>query len=143
MSDIQLKIRSLGANAVLPQRGSEEAAGLDIYAAETKLIGSLCRKRISTEIAMEVPKGYFIRILPRSGLALKHGIDVFAGVIDSDYRGEVHVILFNSDDDDLIVHRGERIAQAVVIKYEHCEAVWAEQLSDSIRGDGGYGSTGR
>jgi dUTP pyrophosphatase len=136
-------IKKLSPLGIIPTQGTEYAAGYDLYAAEAVTVPRLARKLIKTNIAISIPDGYYGRIAPRSGLAYKNGIDVMAGVIDSDYRGDVGVILFNTDtNNDFIVKVGDRIAQII---FEKChKVVWSESenLSDSTRSEGGYGSTG-
>ena len=91
---------------------------------------------------MEMPVGYYAEIRPRSGLAVKHGIDTLAGVIDSDYRGEVKVVLVNHSDSTFIIKAGDRIAQLVFRKHETPNIMIVDELGDSVRGAGGFGSTG-
>lgn len=138
----QLYVKTLSDDATIPTRGSIEAAGLDLYASQdfTLLPGN--RALISTGIAMSFRKGFYVRIAPRSGLAVKNGIDVLAGVVDSDYRGEVKVALINLSKDTYVIHKGDRIAQAIMTPVEMCQVVQVYQLDDSARGEGGYGSTG-
>ena len=101
------------------------------------------RLMIPTGLQMAVPPGYYIRVAPRSGLAYKHGIDVFAGVVDSDYRGEARVILFNSDTEDFVFTHGDRIAQLIIEKIETPGVQEVTELPDTVRGAGGFGSTGK
>ena len=139
---MQVKINLLSPNAVVPKKGTVGAAGYDLFAAETALVSRLTRKLIKTNISIEIPSGYYARIAPRSGLAFKNGIDVMAGVIDSDYRGDVGVILYNTDPQkDFSVRPGDRIAQLII---ESCfDAEWIQgDLSESQRGENGYGHTG-
>jgi dUTP pyrophosphatase len=140
---MKIQISKLTEKAKIPTQGSIYAAGYDLYAAEEGIINSFSRKLIKTNIAVSIPQGYYGRIAPRSGLAYKNGIDVLAGVIDADYRGDIGVILFNSDKKDFIVKEGDRIAQLII---EKCHSVeWGEvaKLEDSVRSDGGFGSTGK
>jgi deoxyuridine 5'-triphosphate nucleotidohydrolase len=97
---------------------------------------------LKTDIAIAVPLGTYGRVAPRSGLALKHGIDVGAGVIDEDYRGNVGVILFNHSDVDFIVAAGDRVAQLILEKIETPDVEVVDDLSETVRGGGGFGSTG-
>ena len=99
---------------------------------------------VPTNIIIELPQGYEGQVRPRSGLALKHGITVLnsPGTVDSDYRGEIGVVLINHGDKDFEIKFGERIAQLIIAKYEHCEINEVTELSTSSRGEGGYGSTG-
>lgn len=131
-------------NAVIPARASVGAAGYDLSAAEPCVIPSGEYKMINTGIAVQVPSTHYARIAPRSGLAAKYGIDVFAGVIDSDYTGTVRVILMNNGKNDLIVNAGDRVAQMIFerISTPVLEEVEYAQLSATERGAGGFGSTG-
>lgn len=141
-----MKIVTLSSHALLPKKGSEYAAGYDLYSIECGVIKPKERRLVPTGIALAIPSGYYGRIAPRSGLAFKHGIDVMAGVIDSDYRGEVGVMLYNSDNiNDFIFNIGDKIAQIIFEK--HYDFVFNEvfqikDLSETQRGADGFGSTG-
>ena len=139
----QLQIKKLQPDALVPKQGSQFAAGFDLYAYGEKTVvparGKAC---ISTGIAMAIPLGNYGRIAPRSGLAAKNSIDVGAGVIDADYRGEVKVLLFNLSDVDFEVKAGDRIAQLIIEKYTPTQIMEVEELSETNRGEGGFGSTG-
>ena len=139
-----LRVKKLSESAVLPIRGSSGAAGYDLTSTESHVILPGHRAVVGTGLAIEVPEGTYGRVAPRSGLAVKSGIQVGAGVVDSDYRGEVKVVLFNQDHTNTyIVNPGYRIAQLILEKIE-CPAV--EEIKDELditeRGDGGFGSTG-
>lgn len=140
---MDLKVKLLSETAQPPTRGSEHAAGLDLYASEGVTILPGNRALVATGIAVEFPPGNYLRIAPRSGLAVKQGIDVLAGVVDADYRGEVRVALINLGNKDVVIHEGDRIAQAILEKIEVPDVVLVDDLSDTSRGAGGYGSTGR
>lgn len=131
----------------VPQYATAFSAGMDLKAnIETPIVlGSLERVMIPTGIYMEIPEGYEAQVRPRSGLAAKHGISVAnsPGTIDADYRGEVKVILVNLSKDAFTINPGERIAQMVVAKFEKVEWVEVEELSETVRGEGGFGSTGK
>lgn len=125
-------------------RANPTDAGMDLLASEDKVIPPLSRAVVSTGISMEIPPGYYGRIAPRSGLALRYGIDVLAGVVDSSYRGEIRVILFNTDKEEIFsVRQGDKIAQMIIEKHYNFEFVEVEELSSTERGAGGFGSTGR
>ncbi len=140
---LQINIKKLSENAIIPTKGSAFAAGYDLYAAEDAVVVCCARKLIKTNISMEITPGYYGRIAPRSGLAYKSGIDVLAGVIDSDYRGDIGVILYNTDKNiDFEVKKGDRIAQII---FEACYSATlntVENLDNTLRQSGGYGSTG-
>jgi dUTP pyrophosphatase len=139
-----LNIKLLNENAKIPTRGSEEAAGWDLYAAESVIIEPGQTTMVSTEIAIEVPFGNFGGIFARSGLATKQGLRPAncVGVIDSDYRGPVKVALYNDSNETRVVEIGERIAQLVIIPYTSVSINVVDELSNTERGDGGFGSTG-
>lgn len=108
------------------------------------MLPPLTRATMPTGIAIEIPEGYYGRIAPRSGLAHNHGIDVLAGVVDSGYRGEIKVILYNTDKDhDFQIRQGDKIAQMIIERHYNFELVEVEDLSPTPRGEGGFGSTGR
>lgn len=118
---ISIPIKKLSNKAVIPTQGSSEAAGYDLYAAEDNIVYSMSRTLIKTNISIAIPEGYYGRIAPRSGLAFKNGIDILAGVIDSDYRGDIGVILFNtSTNSEFKVKSGDRIAQIII---EKCHSI--------------------
>ncbi|CZT47946.1 probable dUTP pyrophosphatase [Rhynchosporium secalis] len=137
-----LLIKKLSDKARLPTRGSEFAAGYDIYAAKDTVVPSRGKVLVDTDISMAVPDGTYGRIAPRSGLASKHMIDTGAGVIDADYRGQVKVLLFNHGEKDFEVKEGDRIAQLILERIYTPEVVEAKELEESVRGAGGFGSTG-
>ena len=142
MQEPVLEVLKLAPNAVVPTRGSAFAAGLDLYAIEGKVVPRGSRALIRTGLAIAVPNGHYARIAPRSGLALNSGIDVGAGVVDSDYRGEVCVLLFNFGENDFLVAEGMRVAQMIVEKILVPSVVEVAQLSETFRGKDGFGSTG-
>ena len=137
-----LQIQKLSADARLPTRGSAFAAGYDIYAARACIIPARGKALVDTDIAMAVPAGTYGRIAPRSGLAAKHFIDTGAGVIDADYRGQVRVLLFNHGEADFAVAAGDRVAQLVLERIVTPDVVEVAELETSVRGAGGFGSTG-
>ena len=130
----------------LPQYATPLSAGLDVRADnhEPIVLGPLCRAMVPTGLFLEIPAGYEVQVRPRSGLAAKKGITVLnaPGTIDADYRGEVCVILVNLSSEPFVIERGERIAQLVLAAHERVEWEECESLSESDRGEGGFGSTG-
>jgi dUTP pyrophosphatase len=143
---VKLPIARLKDEAVLPSRAHEGDAGLDLYACEAAHIGPGERWSIGTGIAVEIPDGHAGLVLPRSGLAKRHGISLVnsPGLIDSGYRGEIRVLLLNTDPAEVFrVAPGDRIAQLVITPIALAEPVETESLADSVRGDGGFGSSGR
>ncbi len=131
----------------LPEYATEWAAGVDIRAHIENPVAlySLERKLIETGIFVAIPKGYEIQIRPRSGLAFKHGVTVLntPGTIDADYRGEIKVLLVNLSAETFVIQPGERIAQMVLQKHEQIQWETVTVLSETPRGDGGFGSTGK
>lgn len=146
MAAVRLPVVKLRDEATLPTRAHAGDAGLDLYACEAAHIGPGERWSVGTGIAVEVPEGHAGLVLPRSGLAREHGIALVnaPGLIDAGYRGEVRVLLLNTDPAEVFrVAPGERIAQLVIAPIALAEPVEAEALSESGRGDGGFGSSGR
>ncbi|KAK3372484.1 dUTP pyrophosphatase [Podospora didyma] len=137
-----LLIKKLSDKARLPTRGSAFAAGYDLYAARATTIPARGKALVDTDISMAVPAGTYGRIAPRSGLAAKNFIDTGAGVIDADYRGQVKVLLFNHSDTDFAVAEGDRVAQLVLERIYTPDVVEVQELEESVRGAGGFGSTG-
>jgi dUTP pyrophosphatase len=144
---IEIKLTRLphGEGLPLPQYVTEHAAGMDITAAEDVLLPPGGRQAITTGFAIEIPHGYEVQVRPRSGLALRHGITCLntPGTIDSDYRGEVKVILANLGNEPFEVRRGERIAQLVPAPVLRAHFTEVHELAETERGNGGFGSTGR
>jgi dUTP pyrophosphatase len=143
---MELKVARLADDARLPTRAHEGDAGLDLYANEAAHLGPGERWGVGTGIAIEIPDGHAGLVLPRSGLAKKHGIALInsPGLIDSGYRGEVRVLLLNTDPAETFrVDPGDRIAQLVIAPISLAEPVAVEALAESTRGDGGFGSSGR
>ena len=130
----------------LPQYATEQSAGMDLRANidDPVVLRPLERRLIPTGLHIALPQGYEAQVRPRSGLALKHGITVLnaPGTIDADYRGEIGVVLINLSDKDFVINDGERIAQMVIARHETAEFVEVEVLSETERGEGGYGHTG-
>jgi dUTP pyrophosphatase len=141
---LSLKVKLLRRGARLPTRATSGASGLDLYAClEAGLELGPDVTLVPTGIAVEVPQGYEVQVRPRSGLA-RRGVGVILGTVDSDYRGEVFVNMHTMGTlQSYVIQDGDRIAQIVISRVEMLPAVEAEELSDSLRGDGGYGSTGR
>ncbi len=143
---VKFRKYSIDKYATIPEYSTEGSAGLDLCSASTELITIMPSETalIGTNLIIELPAGYEGQVRPRSGLALKHGITVLnsPGTIDSDYRGEVKVLLINHGKNPFSINFGDRIAQLVVAKYEKIVFDESENISDTQRGEGGYGSTG-
>lgn len=140
-----MDVVKLKGNAILPTRGSELAAGYDLYACLDEPLEIRARSTclVHTGIALRVPSNHYGRIAPRSGLAYRHSLDVGAGVVDEDYSGEIGVVIFNLSDKTYVVQHGDRIAQLIVTPYSSPEINEVDSLKDTTRGTGGYGSTGK
>lgn len=158
MQDIlDIKVKKLSSFAKIPTRTKESDAGYDLYACQRTFINPMDRLSVSVGISIEIPEGYYGRIAPRSGLALRHGIDVLAGVVDSGYRGELRVVLINlnlpegqsslqglfGDKTRFQIKEGDRIAQLIIEKCHTVNFVESEALSDSDREGAGFGSSGK
>ena len=150
MYDVEIKIKRLDkkfSDIPLPSYSTTGSAGMDIRAAvEDEIIlekGKICL--IPTNLSVEIPAGYEIQVRPRSGLALKYGIGILnsPGTIDSDYRGEIKIIMMNFGQEKFSVKRGERIAQLVISKIYSARIIETDDLNDSHRGEGGFGHTGK
>ncbi|KAJ6395360.1 hypothetical protein OIU77_020593 [Salix suchowensis] len=137
-----LRVKRLSENAVLPSRGSRLSAGYDLSSASVAKVPARGKALIPTDLSIAIPEGTYARVAPRSGLTLKHSIDVGAGVIDADYRGPIGVILFNHSDVDFEIKVGDRIAQLIVEKIVTPDVMEVEDLDATVRGAGGFGSTG-
>jgi len=139
---MKIYVKKLREDAYLPTRGSANAAGLDLYSVDEVIIPPGERALVKTGISVAVDHGTYFRIAPRSGLALKHGIDTMAGVVDSDYRGEICVILANLNNSPFSVMKGDRIAQGIVEVIQLADVVEVDDLDTTDRGANGFGSTG-
>jgi dUTP pyrophosphatase len=144
---ITIAVRRLphGADLPLPSYATAGAAGMDVVAAEAAMIVPGARHAVATGLSLAIPVGYEVQVRPRSGLALKHGVTCLntPGTIDSDYRGEVKVILANLGDQPFAIERGDRIAQLVPAPVQRATLSEVAELDDTDRGAGGFGSTGR
>jgi dUTP pyrophosphatase len=138
-----LLVKKLSEDATLPYKGSPLSAGFDLSASKPATIPPGGRGIVHTDISVACPPGTYARIAPRSGLAIKKGIDVGAGVVDADYRGPVGVILFNLDTEKAFeVQKGDRIAQLILEKISMASLEEVDDLDATVRGTGGFGSTG-
>ena len=138
-----LRVKLLSSNATMPVRSSPLAAGFDLASAQDLVIpANGGRDMVKTDVAVACPPGTYGRVAPRSGLAKKKGIDVGAGVVDADYRGNVGVILFNFGHEDFVIRKGDRIAQLILEVVCMAPALEVDDLEETERGDAGFGSTG-
>ena len=144
---MKIKVKKLRGDAVLPTRGSERAAGYDLYACldESVTIAPGSMAKIGTGLSIAVPDGYFGAVFARSGLATKQGLRPAncVGVCDSDYRGEYIVPLYNDSDKAQVINYGDRIAQLIIMPFLPVEFEQADELDETERGAGGFGSTGK
>ena len=145
-----LKVKLLHEDAKLPVRAHDSDAGLDLFSIEDAVVKARGRLLVKTGISIqlpfghiELPFGYYGQVASKSGLSVKHGIEVGAGVIDEGYTGEVMVMLYNHSDDDFEINKGDKIAQLLVKPVSYCDVQQVNYVSDSYRGNGGFGSTGR
>eukprot|EP00584_Thalassiosira_punctigera_P002845 CAMPEP_0172531522 /NCGR_PEP_ID=MMETSP1067-20121228/4897_1 /TAXON_ID=265564 ORGANISM="Thalassiosira punctigera, Strain Tpunct2005C2" /NCGR_SAMPLE_ID=MMETSP1067 /ASSEMBLY_ACC=CAM_ASM_000444 /LENGTH=175 /DNA_ID=CAMNT_0013315913 /DNA_START=173 /DNA_END=700 /DNA_ORIENTATION=- len=137
-----LQVKFLSEHAKMPTRGSPQSAGFDLSSAEKTVVPAGGRAVVKTDLSVACPEGTYARIAPRSGLAVKKMIDCGAGVVDADYRGNVGVVLFNFGPEDFKVEIGDRIAQLILEKISMVPAMKVEDLTETQRGEGGFGSTG-
>jgi len=137
-----LKVKKLRSDAFLPVRKREGDAGLDLYSVEEVVLKPNEWVAVPTGIAVEIPKGHFGLIKDRSGLALKHALHCLAGVVDENYRGEVKVVLINLGRKEVKLPKGTRIAQLLIVPYLRVEVEEVKELSDTERGEKGFGSSG-
>jgi dUTP pyrophosphatase len=147
LTEIAIRLKRLphGEGLPLPAYATAQAAGMDVVSAEALTIAPGARHAVATGFAIAIPEGYEVQVRPRSGLALKHGITCLntPGTIDADYRGEVKVILANLGADPFPIARGDRIAQLVPAPVQRAAFAEVEDLDETARGTGGFGSTGR
>ncbi|MFA7298340.1 MAG: dUTP diphosphatase [Candidatus Absconditabacterales bacterium] len=143
MLEVIIPFQKLSEKAKVPSQATFSDAGYDLFSVEAHTLKPGERKLYKTNISTAIPHGYYGRIAPRSGLAYKHGIDVLAGVIDSGYRGDIGVILINFGTEEFVVNEGDKIAQFIIEKCHYIEWQEVNELPESQRGEGGWGSTGQ
>ncbi len=142
---LELKVKKLDDDAKLPVYANPGDAGMDLFSLKEYSLYPGKRALIKTGIAVEIPLGYELQIRPRSGLALKHGLSIVnsPGTIDSGYRGEIGIILINHGGEKYEIKKWDKIAQAVLNKVEHCNIIEVNELGETQRSSGGFGSTGK
>jgi dUTP pyrophosphatase len=138
-----IRVKKTEKKAIVPTRSNQSDAGWDLYSVTTRPIAPSQRVTIKTGISLEIPEEYVGLIWPRSGMSVKNGIDVLAGVVDSGYRGEIKVCLLNTSREWMDIKEGDRIAQILFQKVPHFQLQEVEILQNSDRGEGGFGSTGK
>ena len=140
---MKLKIKKLNVDAKMPFYAHNDDAGFDLFVAENITVKKGQRFGVPTGIAMEIPEGYVGLIWDKSGLSIKHGIKTLGGVVDSQYRGEILVGIINLSEGDYTFEKGHKVAQMIIQKKEFVDFEEVEELSDTSRGIGGFGSTGK
>lgn len=140
---MELKIKKLSTNAILPKYAHINDAGMDLFASENFIIKKGERVQVKTGIAMAIPEGYVGLVWDKSGLSHKFGLKTLGGVVDAGYRGEVMVGVINLGDEDYTLEAGHKVAQMLIQKVESGDIVEVESLDDTDRGEGGFGSTGK
>jgi len=140
---MELKVKKLSENAIVPNYAHPDDAGFDLYSVEAIEISPMSRVQVATGIALEIPIGYVGLVWDKSGLSHKHGLKTLGGVIDSGYRGEVKVGLINLGSETYLLEKGHKIAQMIIQQQESCEIIEVNELSETSRGDKGFGSTGK
>ena len=140
---MELKVKKLSENAIVPNYAHPDDAGFDLYSVEAIEISPMSRVQVATGIALEIPIGYVGLVWDKSGLSHKHGLKTLGGVIDSGYRGEVKVGLTNLGSETYLLEKGHKIAQMIIQQKEFCKIIEVNELSETSRGDKGFGSTGK
>src|SRR3989344_2401033 len=143
LDSMEIKIKKLHPEAITPSQAYVMDAGMDLFAVRDTVVSVGGTVIISTGIAMEIPEGYAGLIWDKSGLAVNHGLKIFGGVIDAGYRGEVKVGIGNFNSREYVIKAGNKVAQMLIQKIESPRIVVVDELSDTSRGDGGFGSTGK
>jgi dUTP pyrophosphatase len=141
--DLDIKIKKLRKEAVIPTYAHEDDAGADLFAVRDVVLNPNEQVQIETGLAFDIPKGYVMFIWDKSGLSQKHGIKTLGGVVDSGYRGEVKVGLINLSSKEYVVKKHHKVAQMIIQKREKANFIEVDGMSDSLRGSGGFGSTGK
>ena len=140
---MQFKIKKLREDAIVPTHGHPGDAGMDFYAVEEVVFPAGKQMRVSTGVAVEIPEGYAGLIWDKSSLSFNKGLKIMGGVIDAGYRGEIFMSLLNTSDKEVILEKGQKVAQMIIQKFEHCDILEVEELAnDTVRGTGREGSTG-
>jgi dUTP pyrophosphatase len=139
---VNIKVKKLKFNAIIPSYAHIGDAGLDLYSCEDYTVPAGKRQLVSTGIAMELPEGYFSSIRGKSGLAAKKGISILGGIIEYTYRGEYGVIVLNTGEEDFVIKAGDKVAQVIIAPVATAEVEEVLELSETVRGTGAFGSTG-
>jgi len=140
---MQLKIKKLREDAKLSTKGHPGDAGIDFYSIEDVIFPPKEARDVFSGVAIEIPEGFVGLVWDKSSIAFKKGLKTMGGVIDSGYRGEMLFRLFNTGDSEVIMKKGDKVAQMIIQKFEDCDVVESEELSNTVRGEQGFGSTGK
>lgn len=140
---MKIKIKKLHKDAKLPTHGHPNDAGMDFYTIEDVYFPAFGQVQVNTGIAIEIPEGHVGLIWDKSSISFKHGLKVMGGVIDSSYRGEIVMSMKNLSDKDFTLEQGHKVAQMIIQKFEYCDIVEVDKLSETVRGEGREGSTGK
>ncbi len=138
---MEILIKKNNEEATIPTQATEGDAGYDLYSLEEVTLAPMTRTVVKTGISIAIPVGFYGRVAPRSGLAVKKGLDVLAGVVDAGYRGDVGVVLINLSSENVTLKKQSKVAQLIIEKCHDVEWIETDDLSDSERGEGGYGSS--
>ncbi len=139
---MKLKIKKLHKDAKMPTHGHPGDAGMDFYAIEDVLFPAGKQERVHTGVAVEIPEGHVGMVWDKSSISFNLGLKIMGGVIDSGYRGEIIMNMLNTSNKDILLSKGQKVAQMLIQKFEHCDIVEVEELSQTVRGEGREGSTG-
>lgn len=139
---MQIKVKKLREDAIIPTHGHPGDAGMDFYAVETVVFEPGKQNRMPTGISVEIPEGYVGLIWDKSSISFNKGLKIMGGVIDAGYRGEIFMSLLNTSTEEVVLEKGHKVAQMIIQKFEHCDILEVEELSDTVRGHGREGSTG-
>jgi dUTP pyrophosphatase len=139
---MHIKVKKLKEDAKLPTHGHPRDAGMDFYAIGDVFFPALGQAQVHTGVAVEIPEGYAGMVWDKSSISFGHGLKIMGGVIDSGYRGEIIMSLRNLSDKDFILQKGHKVAQMIIQKFEHCDILEVDKLSETVRGEGREGSTG-
>jgi dUTP pyrophosphatase len=140
---MKIKVKKLREDAKLPTHGHPGDAGMDFYAIDNVVFAPGKQARVHTGVAVEIPEGYVGLVWDKSSISFNQGLKVMGGVIDASYRGEFIMNLLNTSDQEVIIEKGHKVAQMIVQKFEHCDVEEVSELSETVRGHGREGSTGR
>jgi dUTP pyrophosphatase len=140
---MELKVKKLREDAKLPTHGHPGDAGMDFYAIEDVVFGVGKQERVHTGVAIEIPEGCVGLIWDKSSVSFNMGLKIMGGVIDAGFRGELVMSLFNTSDKEIVLEKGHKIAQMIIQKFEHCDILEVEEVSETVRGGGREGSTGQ